>query len=265
MSITIRRSLVLFVSVLVLIAGVFVVQRANAASSTPVVYVATGENFPDALGAAAAAAVQGGPVLLVTKTAIPAETKAELSRLSPDVIYVSGGTAVVSDTVFDALKAYAPTVKRVAGANRYSTAVEVSKSAFPVTSSGGGDVAALTAAVNALTARVSALEAENTVLKSTLSGVTRNGDTLTFTGMNLQVVNGEGSTSSSNSLGNVIIGYNEDLFGDETRTGSHYLVVGPDHAWTLYGGIVAGAGNTASGRYSSVPITVHTCPAARNP
>ena len=47
MTVTIRRStLVVLVAVLVIAAGVFVSQRANAASATPVVYVATGENFP---------------------------------------------------------------------------------------------------------------------------------------------------------------------------------------------------------------------------
>lgn len=246
MTVTIRRSLILVVALLVITAGVFVVQRANAASATPVVYVATGENFPDALGAAGAAAVQGGPVLLVQKTSIPAETKAELSRLNPDVIYVAGGTAVVSDAVFDQLKAYAGSVVRVAGANRYSTAVEVSKSAFPVTG-GGGSTAALEAQVAALSAEVDALQAM-------LAGVTRDGTTLLFTGMNLQVVNGEGNTATSNSRGNVIIGYNtpEPSAARGSRTGSHYLVVGDNHSYTAYGGIVAGFRNTATGSRASV-------------
>ncbi len=66
--IVIRRLSVIVVSVLVVAtAWVIVSSRATAASPTPVVYVATGENFPDALGASAAAAVQGGPVLLVRK------------------------------------------------------------------------------------------------------------------------------------------------------------------------------------------------------
>ena len=217
------------------------------------VYVATGENFPDALGAASAAAVQGGPVLLVQKDAIPDVTKAELTRLSPDKIIVAGGTAVVSQATFNALKAYAPVVERAWGLNRYSTAVEVSKSAFPVTTS-GGDLAALTAAVNALTARVNTLESENAALKSTLSGVTRDGDTLTFTGMSLQVVNGEGSTATSNRLGNVIIGYNEPLLFAPRgyRLGSHYLIVGDQHTYTSYAGVVAGQRNTASGAFASV-------------
>ena len=213
-----RRQLMVFaavVAMVVSVAWVGVVQRASAASATPVVYVATGENFPDALGAASAAAVQDGPVLLVQRDSIPAVTKAELTRLAPDKIVVAGGLAVVSAAVFDQLKAYAPSVVRAAGLNRYSTAVEVSKSAFPVIG-GGGDLTALTAAVNALTARVSALEADNAALEgdvdalqALLTGVSRDGSTLLFTGMNLQVVNGEGATGTSNSVGNVIIGYNE--------------------------------------------------------
>jgi hypothetical protein len=65
---------------------------------------------------------------------------------------------VVSDTVFEALKAHSPSVVRVAGSNRYATAAEVSRSAFPVTLTGGGDTAALEAAVVALTARLDTFE-----------------------------------------------------------------------------------------------------------
>jgi hypothetical protein len=234
---------VIVVSVLVVVtAWVVVSSRATAASSTPVVYVATGENFPDALGASAAAAVQGGPVLLVRKGSIPSETAAELSRLSPDVIFVVGGTAVIDDTVVSQLGAYASTVTRVAGANRYATAAAVSAAVFPVSGGGGG----------ALEARVAALEAQVDALQALLSGVTRNGDTLLLTGMNLQVVNGQGETVTSNGLGNVIIGYNEDEGSDETRTGSHYLIVGKEHTWTAYAGIVAGYRNTATGNHASV-------------
>ena len=156
-----RRQLAAFAAVVALFVSVgwtSTGSRASAASATPVVYVATGEGFPDALGASSAAAVQGGPVLLVTKNSIPAETATELVRLSPEVIYVAGGTAVVSDTVFEALQTYAPSVIRVAGRNRYETAVEVSKSAFPITLTGGSDTAALEAAVATLTARLDAFE-----------------------------------------------------------------------------------------------------------
>jgi hypothetical protein len=247
MSHTAHRFTILTVTILLVAAVgvVLIVQRASAASSTPVVYVATGENFPDALGAASAAAVRGGPVLLVQKNAIPAETAAELTRLHPDVIVVAGGTAVVSDAVVTQLQAYAPSVVRAAGANRYATAVEVSKSAFPAT--GGGSVV--------LEARVAALEAQVAELEALLDGVVRDGDTLRFEAMNLQVVNGEGQTNSSNALGNVIIGYNEDnpyVRDTAERTGSHYLVVGDEHSWTAWGGVISGLANRASGSFASV-------------
>lgn len=102
--------------------------------ATPFVYVAAGVNFPDALGAGPAAGVAKGPVLLVSKSSIPAATKAELTRLGPKEIFVVGGTAVISPTVETQLAAYAPKVTRLAGPNRYETAAQVSKAAFPVPS-----------------------------------------------------------------------------------------------------------------------------------
>jgi hypothetical protein len=138
-----RRHLMVFVAVIAMfvsVAWVGTVSRASAASSTPVVYVATGENFPDALGAGPAAATVAGPILLVTQNGIPSETAAELTRLAPDKIIIVGGTAVVSSSVESGLGAYAGSVERIAGANRYETAAKLSAATFPVTSSvGGGD------------------------------------------------------------------------------------------------------------------------------
>jgi hypothetical protein len=94
-------------------------------------------------------------------------------------------------------------------------------------------------------ARIAALEA-------LLSGVTRNGDLLTFGEMNVQVVDGSGDTDGPvNGLGNLFVGYNENFVG-ATRTGSHNLVVGMDHEYTSYAGLVAGAQNTITGPSASV-------------
>jgi len=76
------------------------------APGVPVVYVATGLNFPDALAAAAAAGRLGGPVLLVSSTSIPTDTAAELDRLKPGRIVVAGGSGVVSDGVLTQLANY---------------------------------------------------------------------------------------------------------------------------------------------------------------
>ena len=51
--------------------------------------------------------------------------------------------------------------------------------------------------------------------------------------------------------GNLIIGYDE---GDDKdmKTGSHNIVVGRDHSYTSYGGLVVGYNNSIIGQYSSV-------------
>lgn len=95
-----------------------------------VVYVATGEAFPDALAGAAAGAFRGGPVLLVQRDTIPQEVSVELRRLLPQSIVILGGTSSVSSGVETQLRTYSPVVSRLAGADRYATAVEVSKATF---------------------------------------------------------------------------------------------------------------------------------------
>ncbi|HEX7223923.1 MAG TPA: cell wall-binding repeat-containing protein, partial [Candidatus Limnocylindrales bacterium] len=63
---------------------------------------------------------------LVATNEIPAATAAELRRLKPSRIVVAGGASVVSNAVLSRLKAYAGTVTRQAGTDRYTTAVAIS-------------------------------------------------------------------------------------------------------------------------------------------
>ncbi|HUF07032.1 MAG TPA: cell wall-binding repeat-containing protein [Candidatus Binatia bacterium] len=95
-------------------------------------YVATGDDFPDALAGGPAAALARGPILLVSRGAIPAPTAAELSRLQPLRIVVLGGAGVIFDEVLNALAAYQTGggVTRIGGADRYETAALVSASHF---------------------------------------------------------------------------------------------------------------------------------------
>ncbi|HEX6139728.1 MAG TPA: cell wall-binding repeat-containing protein [Candidatus Limnocylindria bacterium] len=102
-------------------------------TGAPVAYVATGENFPDALAGAVLAAREGGPMLLVKRDELPATTAAELSRLRPERIVLLGGTGVIGDAVAAALAPYASSgvVQRLAGASRYDTAAAASAAGFP--------------------------------------------------------------------------------------------------------------------------------------
>ena len=77
------------------------------------------------------------------------------------------------------------------------------------------------------------------------------GATLQFSGINEQDVSGAGATDAPvNGRGNLIVGYNEGA--TQTRSGSHNVVVGPEHEYTSYGGLVVGADNQIVGEYASV-------------
>ena len=76
-------------------------------------------------------------------------------------------------------------------------------------------------------------------------------DDVIFTGCDVHVQNGHGSTDSNNGLGNLIIGYNEHV-GSLIRNGSHNVVIGSDHSYSSYGGLVAGYSNTVSEAFASV-------------
>ena len=79
-----------------------------------------------------------------------------------------------------------------------------------------------------------------------------------FTGANVHVRSGSGHTyddypGSLTGLGNLVVGYNELGPGQvANRPGAHNLVVGVEHAYSSFGGLVAGSGNTISGHYATV-------------
>jgi hypothetical protein len=101
-------------------------------------------------------------------------------------------------------------------------------------------------------ADTSDLEARIAALEDLLACVSLDGDTIIVSGCNVQVVNGLGSTSSANGLGNVIIGYNEPRGSGKERSGSHMLVVGSENNYTRFGGIVVGRSNEAMGDWASI-------------
>ncbi len=103
--------------------------------STDLVYIASGEGFPDALGVGPVAAVNGAPVILVPKNPpLHSATSAELLRLDPRQVVIVGGTAVISAEIETDLAALLPDaeIARLAGSNRYVTNAMVSESLFPV-------------------------------------------------------------------------------------------------------------------------------------
>jgi hypothetical protein len=110
------------------------------------------------------------------------------------------------------------------------------------------------------------LEQRVAALEDVLTHFSRKGNEVFITGANLHLVNGLGRTDCTdaegspipdcpNGLGNLIVGYNEPrdpVFGENIRTGSHNVVVGPGHNFSRVGGLVAGELNEISGDFASV-------------
>jgi len=101
----------------------------NATGGTT--YVASAEQFPDALAAGAAANALGRTLVLVAQNTVPAPSLAALDRIAPDSIIIVGGTAAIASSVEGTLRQRYGNVTRSAGSNRYASTVEVSAEAFP--------------------------------------------------------------------------------------------------------------------------------------
>ncbi len=116
-------------------------------------------------------------------------------------------------------------------------------------------------------ARIAALEA-----KLASVTVSENGEDVYFTKVNVHVRDGSGNTlgviPSNNDeegddidpedhsfrgsgLGNLIVGYNEEI-GGEDRTGQHNLVVGVGHSYSSYASIIAGYNNNGEGHSAAL-------------
>ena len=103
------------------------------------VVVATGQNFPDALAGAPLAHAYGAPILLTKSASLPASVSLRIDELGAQRAIILGGTAAVSATVENSLKAILGTsnVERISGADRYQTAARVAERVRTVAGLGG--------------------------------------------------------------------------------------------------------------------------------
>jgi putative cell wall-binding protein len=101
----------------------------RAFTKAPTVVIATGENWPDALGGAALAGAEGGPILLTMPDTLPGAVLAEILRLKAEKAIVLGGTGAVGDGVVRALQQElgSTNVRRIGGKDRYHTAELVAR------------------------------------------------------------------------------------------------------------------------------------------
>lgn len=125
-------------------------------AETGTAFVASGDDFPDALAAAAIAADRGWPILLTARDELPQSVGDYLDEADFAQVYLVGGSEVVSDEVEAELGRRAQAVERVAGGTRFATAQRLSSrfaddpelvgvasaTAFPDALSGGAHAAA---------------------------------------------------------------------------------------------------------------------------
>lgn len=96
--------------------------------------VATGQNWPDALGGSALCGAVRGPLLLTAKLDVPTAVRSELVRLGAEHVYVLGSESAVSAAAVAELEDVvgAGNVERLGGASRYDTCARVASETLSV-------------------------------------------------------------------------------------------------------------------------------------
>lgn len=102
-------------------------------SSSQTVIVASGENFPDALGASSLAGAYGAPVVLTSRGSLSAQARSEISRLRASKAFIVGGTAALSSSVESELRGMGLSVERLAGNTRQETATKIAAKTTAIT------------------------------------------------------------------------------------------------------------------------------------
>ncbi|WP_298891009.1 cell wall-binding repeat-containing protein [uncultured Serinicoccus sp.] len=77
---------------------------AGADETRAQVFIASGQNWPDALAGAATAGAVDAPMLLVRQDSVPPSTWTTLERLQPALVSVLGGDGAVADDVLEQLR-----------------------------------------------------------------------------------------------------------------------------------------------------------------
>jgi uncharacterized protein YvpB/putative cell wall-binding protein len=91
------------------------------------VILAKGSDFPDALAGGPLAFKENSPILLTQSEILTQLTKNEISRLKARKVIILGGEVSISNNVENTLKGMGLEVERVAGQNRYETALLIAQ------------------------------------------------------------------------------------------------------------------------------------------
>lgn len=105
------------------------IAREGYPTGADLVFIASGETFPDALAGGPIAARLSAPILLTGKDNLPPSTGLALSDLRPKRVVVLGGAAAVSESVLRSIEAATNVrAERIGGADRYAVSRALAKS-----------------------------------------------------------------------------------------------------------------------------------------
>jgi len=223
----------------------------------PIVFLATGASYPDALAAAPAAASLGGPLLLTQRSRLSSAVRSEIDRLDPDLVVIVGGTDVVSQAVSRAVAELGVAVERVSGDDRYATSraivarfFETSEVAYIATGENFPDALAAGAAAGAIDAPVVLVRGRaSSVDSATRSLLTSLGVTTTYLAGGTAVVSTGVQQSLEERGGTVVRLAGDDRYETAVAINQHafatadraFLATGAGFADALAGAAFAGA------------------------
>lgn len=96
--------------------------KLNVPKGTPVI-IASGTDFPDALGISSLAASKGWPILLSNPSNLTQSVQDFLSSDKPTNVYVVGGEGIIHNGVYNQIKTLSPNsqIQRLGGYDRFET------------------------------------------------------------------------------------------------------------------------------------------------
>lgn len=109
------------------------IARSLSSDSESTVVISSGEQFPDALSISGFAAQNGWPILLTPQTGLPQDIKSFLQAKSPEQVYITGGTGIISADVEAEIINLLPqaSVRRLMGTTRFETNTTIAATFAP--------------------------------------------------------------------------------------------------------------------------------------
>jgi len=109
-----------------------IVEQLNAPKGTPVI-IASGTDFPDALGISSLAASKGWPILLSNPSKLTQSVQDFLVSDQPTDVYVVGGEGIIHNGVYKQIQALSPNskIQRLGGYDRFETLALILNKFYP--------------------------------------------------------------------------------------------------------------------------------------